>query len=64
MVSGLILGKWISVSCGTMVLYALREHMKNVEEERVVYESAKSLATLGKWIDTLGKWIEIGVSGF
>ena len=37
----------------TMVLYALRERMKNDEEERVVYESAKSLATLGKWLDVV-----------
>ena len=48
------------MSGDTMVLYALRERMKNDEEERVVYESAKSLAPLGKWIDTLGKWLDLG----
>ena len=31
----------------TMVLYALRERLKNDDEERVVYEAAKSLVTLG-----------------
>lgn len=34
----------------TMVLYALRERLKNETEERVVYESAKALASLGWFI--------------
>ena len=31
----------------TMVLYALRERLKNDDEERVVYEAGKSLVSLG-----------------
>ena len=34
--------------CDTMVLYALRERLRNDTEKRVVYEAAKSLALLGR----------------
>ena len=33
----------------TMVLYALRERLKHDDEKRVVYESAKALATIGEF---------------
>ena len=34
--------------CGdTMVMYALRERLRHDNNERVVYEAAKSLVTLG-----------------
>ena len=36
------------LACGdSMVLYALRERLRHDEHERVVYESTKSLITLG-----------------
>ena len=37
----------------TMVLYALRERLKHDDEKRVVYESAKALATIGECSCTL-----------